>query len=468
MAFLHGVETVQLTVGGRQITVVKTAVVMLLGLAPKGTAQQLVLVQKDSDLAQFGSPLDGFTIPQALQDIFAQGGYGTVVVVNVYDSATHDVQITDEVSAAVANRKVKTAYHPSNAVVVKNSAGNTTYVKDTDYTIDEYGNIKILNAAITDGLTLKFTYKRLDTTTITSSHLLGTVSGDTRTGMKLFDQCRAQFGFTGKILICPVYGSIAAVTTGINTYLADVNKRACALIHAPVGTTKANAIAGRGSSGSINFNVQNKRMKLIFPYGKGISPVTGLTVLKEPTASWAGLMCKVDSLEGPHTSESNHELIGITGSELVITDDISDPNSDANALNAVGIATISTGSGVCQAWGNRNSSYPNNTAIDSFLSVVRISDIISESIEYYSRPFVDKPITKAVIDQIRDDVNNFMRILISRGWLIDGKCTWDKAKNPNEQMAAGNLVFDYNFLPPPPLERLTYNSFIDIRLFTIK
>lgn len=463
MAFLHGVETISLTIGGRVITVVKTAVVMLCGLAPKGPAQTLTLVQKDSDLAQFGSPLAGFTIPQALEAIFKQGA-GTVIVNNVYVEATHSLQVTDEVSAAIADRKVKTAFEPVNAVVVKTSA-DVLLVKDTDYKIDDFGNITLLGAAPADGATLKLTYKKFNAAAVLAAHLEGAVTGDVRTGMQLFTECKATFGFSGKILICPVYCAITAVATAMVSFVN--NRRMCALIHAPVGTSKANALAGRGPGGAINFATKNKRVKLIYPYVKDISPVDGKTVqLAEPTAYWAGAMCATDLLEGPHVSESNHELIGPVGTELKITDDISDQNSDANLLNGAGIATISMGTGAPYTWGNRNASYPENTAIDSFLSVVRVADIIAESIEYYSRPFIDKPISKANIDQIRDDVNAFMRVLVSRGWIIDGKCIWDKAKNPNEQMAAGQLVFDYNFLPPPPLERLTYNSFIDVSLFS--
>lgn len=461
MAFLHGVETISLVIGGRQITVVRSAVVMLVGLAPKGDRQKLILVQKDSDLAQFGSSLSGFTIPQALEAIFKQGS-GTVVVCNVYDPATHDATVSAE-SKTVANRKIATTYHPVNAVVITNNDASTTYVKDTDYTIDDFGNVTIINNAIANGAVLKCTYKRLDTTTITASHLNGGISSGVRTGIQLFDECKAQFGFTGKILICPVYGAINAVASNMIAYVN--NKRACTIIAAPYGTSIANAVAGRGSSGSINFNTNNKRAYLVYPYVKDYHPNTGAAQISELSAYAAGVICAVDATEGPHTSPSNHEIIGPYGTELVITDDINDSNTDMNLLNANGIASVSMGPGAPYLWGNRNASFPNNTAIDSFLSVIRMSDIIAESIEYFSRQYMDKPINDALIDQILMDVNEFLRTLKGRGWIIDGYCRFDKTKNPNVEMAAGHLIFDYGHLPPPPLERLTYNSFIDIRLF---
>jgi phage tail sheath protein FI len=463
MAFLHGVETVQKVIGARQITVVKTAVVMLIGYAPKGAAQTLTLVTKDDDFSQFGSYLNGFTIPQALKKIFAKGKAGTVIVNNIYDTAVNDVTVTAEVVTLVGG-KGASAFHPTNAVVVKDSTGTTTYVKDTDYSIDDYGRLTVIGTTIAQNAGLKFTYKKFDPTTVLAAAITGSITGDVRTGLYLFDEAKATFGFAGKILICPVYCGITAVKTTMESYIN--NKRACTLIHAPFGTSKATAIAGRGPSGTINFQTQNKRTMLLFPYLRDLSPIDDAPQYSEPSAYWAGVMCDSDLAFGPQRSVSNQELIGPIGTEIKITDELNDQNSDANLLNAQGISTCSMGSGAPFTWGNRNASFPNNTAIDSFLNVIRVSDIVAEAIEYYSRPFIDKEISKAIIDQIRDDVNGFIRVLISRGWLLDGICTWDIAKNPDSELAAGHLVFDYSILPPPPLERLTYNQTIDVNLFT--
>jgi len=40
--------------------------------------------------------------------------------------------------------------------------------------------------------------------------------------------------------------------------------------------------------------------------------------------------------------------------------------------------------------------------------------------------FIDMPINTALIDGITESVNSFMRTLISRGALIDGKCWFDE------------------------------------------
>jgi uncharacterized protein len=462
MSFLHGVETITAVIGARSITVVKSAVILLVGLAPIGPAQTLTLVNSDADAAQFGSKLTGFTIPQALDAIFKQGA-GTVIVCNVYATATHDVTVTNE-AQTITSRKVATTYHPTNAVVVKDVTNTTTYVKDTDYTIDDFGNIIVLATTLTDTTVLHLTYKHIDTTTVTSAHINGTLTSGVRTGIKLFEECYSTFGFKGKILIAPGYSSVAAVATNMISF-AEANRAFC-LLDAPLGTSLSVAVAGRGPSGSINFYTSSKRAILLFPEVKDYG-ITGALQNSVYSPYFAGVMANTDNTEGYHVSPSNHEIKGIGGTELVITAGINDPAAETNTLNAAGITTIFNAFGTgFRTWGNRSAAYPVYTTIDTFVSVLRTSDIIAESIELASLPYIDKPITQALIDQIIDDVNSFLRLLKGRGAIIEGVCTFDKTKNPDVNMAAGNLVFDYNFLPPPPLERLTFNAFININFLS--
>jgi len=148
-SFLHGSETVEKTIGARSITVVKAGVIGLVGIAPKGDANEPIVVYGDTDAAQFGDQVPGFSIPQALDAIFAHGA-GTVVVVNVFDPTTMTTAVTEE-EHAVASGKLKTTYPPVQDLVVKTKvtapATPVTLVLDTDYTADAYGNITLIGTA---------------------------------------------------------------------------------------------------------------------------------------------------------------------------------------------------------------------------------------------------------------------------------------------------------------------------------
>ena len=89
--FLHGVEVVEIKSGLRPIRTVKSAVIGLVGSAPKGPLNEPTLIagSRTEAKATFGNADDGIgTIPDALDAIFKQHG-AAVVVVNVLDTATH-------------------------------------------------------------------------------------------------------------------------------------------------------------------------------------------------------------------------------------------------------------------------------------------------------------------------------------------------------------------------------------------
>lgn len=78
-SFLHGVEVTESTTGPQPVTVVKSAVIGLIGTAPSWSItnpapmQTPTLVSSAVDAAQFGPLIQGYTIPYALAAIQAQG-----------------------------------------------------------------------------------------------------------------------------------------------------------------------------------------------------------------------------------------------------------------------------------------------------------------------------------------------------------------------------------------------------------
>src|ERR1043165_4696731 len=137
LPYLHGVETIESEIGGQTVTIVKSAVIALVGVAPKGPVNQLTLCYKDSDDAQFGKTLPGFNIPKTLQIIRAIAGNCPVLIVNTFDSKANVAAVSNE-SQTVTGGKIKLAFAPIGDVVIKLSDGSTDapIVKDTDYTLD--------------------------------------------------------------------------------------------------------------------------------------------------------------------------------------------------------------------------------------------------------------------------------------------------------------------------------------------
>ena len=404
--FLHGVETIVIEKGPRPITGVKTAVIGLIGTAP--------------------------------------------------------IQSVD------------VAYQTINQpVIIRNPVDAARYfgVNTTGYTIPaaldaifDQGNGPICIVVNVFDPAVHLTDTTPDPTKVLSSDIIGAVDVDgNRSGLQALVGTYNLFGFVAKMIIAPGFCTQEAVSTEMIAVAERL--RAMALIDAPIGTTVQEAITGRGPSGTINFETSSKRAVLCYPHVKRYDTATDTEVLEPLSQRLAGVIAAKDVDRGYWWSPSNTEIKGITGMELPITALINDSTTEANALNEAGIVTLfnSFGTGI-RAWGNRSAAYPTSTSPENFINVQRTADILHESIEYAMLQFIDRPINRALIDSIRESVNGFIRTLIMRGALIDGKCVYDVAKNPVTEIAAGHLTFDIEFMPPTPAERISFESFINVEL----
>jgi len=473
MAFLHGVETITITKGNRTIQAVPSAIIVLVGIAPIGPVNIPTLVAGSADVAKFGSRIPGFNIPEALDSIFSQGS-GVIVVINTFDGTamTNKTLVTEEV-VTITDGKFKLAFAPvgTTAPVVKDAAtALITYTPGTQYTIDEFGNGVVIDTTAINAGTVKVTYHKLNVASVNAAQIVGAVDGSgNRTGLKAVENIPTLFGFKPKIIIAPGYSALPTVSAEM---LIVANKyRAVYLLDAPEGTTVTGAIAGRGGSGTFGWNVSNSRALLLFPKWKKGSPdpraASDATILEWYSALFAGVMSANDNTNGYWFSPSNKEIKGVVGPEIVITASLTDSTAQNQLLNAAGIITYFNSFGTSLlTWGNRSAMYPSDTQAINFVNIQRIKDILEESIEVAMLPFIDQPINNGTIDSVRGTVNAFIRSLIQRGALIDGACTFDPTLNPTEQLAAGNVVYSLSFMGPTPMERITFNSHVDVSLLS--
>ena len=467
---LHGVETLEVEKGARPVSMVKSAVIGLVGTAPAGDVNTLVQCLSEKDAAAFGSPFTGFTIPQALDAIYDHGA-GTVLVINVLDPAVHNTTVADEkVTFDKATGKAGLAHPVVSQLVLTSEDGAQSYTDGQDYALDaQSGTITNLGKGIAAGATVKAGYRYADPTKVTAADIIGAVNAaGNRTGMKLLSDSFNLFGYFAKILIAPVFcpqNSVAVELTAMAEKLGAVT-----YIDAPVGTTFAQALAGRGPEGTINFNTSSDRVRLCYPHVRVYDAATNSERLEPLSQRAAGLRAKVDLEKGYWWSSSNQEILGITGVERQLSAMIDDPQSEVNLLNEQGITTVfsSYGSGL-RLWGNRTAAWPTVTHMRNFENVRRTGDMINESIRYFSQQYIDQPITQALIDALTESVNAFGRKLIGDGALLGFSCWFDPARNEETELAAGHLLLSYKYTPPPPLERLTFETEITSEyLLTLK
>ncbi|KMN33075.1 tail protein [Chromobacterium sp. LK1] len=469
--YLHGVETIEVERGPRPVRTVKSAVIGLIGTAPIGAVNTVTLTLSEKDAAVFGPQLPGFTIPQALDAIYDHGA-GTVIVINVLDPAIHKTAVASEaLGFDPATDRVKLAHGAVAGLVLKSGDSATTYVAGTDYSANlvtgELARIK--GGAISAGASVKASYDYADPTKVTAGDIIGAVNAaGARTGLKALKDTYNQFGFFAKILIAPAFCTQNSVAVELIAMADQLD--AVTYLDAPIGTTYAQALAGRGPAGSINFNTSSDRVRLCYPHVKVYDPVLNAERLEPLSARAAGLRAKVDLDKGFWWSSSNQEIAGVTGVERQLSAMIDDPQSEVNLLNEQGITTVfsSFGSGF-RLWGNRTAAWPTVSHMRNFENVRRTGDVINESIRYFSQQFIDMPLNQATIDALVESVNGYGRKLIGDGALLGFKAWFDVARNPETELAAGHLLISYKYTVPPPLERLTFETEITSEyLLTLK
>lgn len=400
-SFLHGVETIEITKGARTISTVKTAVVGIVGTAP-------------------------------IEDVEEQ--YRTVNTPTLILSETEAVRYFGNHKAGFTIPQALEAFFDQGAGIA---------IVINVYDPEKHENVEAVKIGDINGG-------------------IDSVTGK-RTGLKAFEDCYSLFGYYPKTIIAPVFCEDTAVVTEINTTCNKI--RAMGIVDAPIGATVQDVIKGRGPQGTINFNTSSERIILCYPHLKVYDSTTDSIKLQPYSQRLAGVIAAKDVEKGYHWSPSNTEIQGIVGVERQLTSMINDPTSEVNTLNEAGVVTVfnSYGSGL-RTWGNRTAAYPSSTHPTNFINVRRTADILHESVEYAMLQFIDFPIDNGLIDSICETVNQFIRTLIGRGALIDGKCSFNSEKNPTTEIANGHLTFDIEFMPPTPAERITFESFINIEL----
>lgn len=400
-SFLHGVETIEIQKGARTIKTVKTAIVGLVGTAPiESVAEEYRTINEPT------------------------------LILNEIDAVKY---FGEQTSGYTIPQALQSIFDQgAGVVIVINVFDPAKHQSVSDVTIGD------INGGV-DALTGK------------------------RTGMKAFENCYSLFGYFPKTIIAPVFCEETAVVAQMKAICDKI--RAIGLVDAPIGTTVQEAITGRGPEGTINFNTSSDRVILCYPHLKVYDSESDSNILQPYSQRLAGVIAAKDINKGYHWSPSNTEINGIVGVEKQLTSMINDPTSEVNTLNEAGIVTVfnSYGSGF-RTWGNRSAAFPASTHPTNFINVRRTADILHESVEYSMLQFIDFPIDNGLIDSITESVNAFIRTLIGRGALIDGKCYYNPDKNPVTEIANGHLLFDVEFMPPTPAERITFESFIDIEL----
>lgn len=314
MAFKHGIFYNELPTSIIPTLTVATPTVVV-GVAPLHLASnpapvgEPILCTTYSDyVEQFGhsDDFDSFTICEAAYVHFGLYNIRPVIFINVLDPARHFKTGTKTVSGLSNAVKVECAAILSTLTV---KSGETTLVKDTDYTAKyEDGalvlTIKNKNKLTGDSATL--TYNEIDASKVTTADIIGGVDQTTgkKTGIEAIADVYPKYGVLPRSLIAPKYSTDSSVAAVMKAKVTDINScfNTIALCDIDTSAVKkySDAYEYKNANGLVDKN-------LICHWPK----VTLGGVQYHLSTHLAALMNRVDSEEGgdvPFISPSNHTL----------------------------------------------------------------------------------------------------------------------------------------------------------------
>jgi hypothetical protein len=462
MSFKHGVyvQEVPTKVSAQQN--VNSAIPVVFGTAPKGQAQVPVLVRSYAEAVEafgYSDNFDSFTLSEFISAHFLLYKNSQAILVNVLDIEKSKKATTGTIDITQSTTLTDIQYPVLDSIKIKK--GSTDLVKGTDYVVylNDVGYLAIRipagSTVVLPAIGLTLTYDVTDPSKVKNTDLIGGLDSATgkRTGFELLDTIIPSFGVIPGLVLAPKYSTDPSVAVAMTAKAQSINTmfKAFSLVDLDTKTikTKKDAIAAKktGDPGQyicwpkISFN------------GKQYHISTHL----------AGAIAQMDAENNgiPSNSPSNRALKA-DGCILADGTPVTVGLDDANDLNGAGIGTMLSFIGGPRVWGNRTSAYPNASDVkDVFISAKRMMFWINNWIIVDTWRDVDGNITKRFVESITDRHNLRFNGLVSMGALLGGRCVFNPADNPPQQMLGGKIKFELAVGIAPVAESVEFSIEVD-------
>lgn len=491
--FLHGVEVIEIDTGPRPVRTVRSSVIGLVGTAPNAapaTAAGILLgailantaIQITADTAgaagnAIGVSMTASGASQALavsysgsviQITLATDAQGVAIstaaeVVTQINASDAPVTASDDVGASDGSGVMRALTatlrltggadepFPLNTPVLV--AGQRGAVAQLDTTGAFAGTLPGALEGIFDQIGAVVVIVRVEEGLDEAATLANVVGGTNATtgqleGVHALAGALGVTGFQPRILCAPgwTHQRPGSLRNPVVAELVGIAERMRAVIIADgPNTTQPAAVAYREDWGS-------DRIFIVDPWVTVFRG--GLNVSEPASARVAGVIARTDNDLGFWWSPSNKRINGILGTTRPVDFQMGNPNSAANLVNEIEIATIIRDDGY-RLWGNRSTADDPQWAL---LSVRRTADIIADSLQRAHRWAVDRAITATFVEAVTESVNAYLRDLKAQEAILGGECWADPDLNTPSSVSQGRVYFNFDFTPPYPAERITFRQ----------
>lgn len=374
---------------------------------------------------------------------------GPIVLVNVFDP---DTMKTVDQSAEVALTN-KQGYIENDKVIL-NTVAIADKVKGVDFSASySLDGTKVIITDLTGelGSPVTVAFDEADPSSVTKTEIIGGTDADgVRTGIDVVKLVDLLLNRVPTILDAPGWSHIPDVDIALKAASQKINNHWFAWVNSNLDATddtgavtiteavtwkSANSYTGAGEAPC-------------WPMAKKGTRKFHLSTLATVTMQQTDL--NNDGI--PYETPSNKPL-DITGLCLADGTDLIYDQVQANTLNAAGIRTASWWGGKWVLWGPHTGAFVDGVVIDLkdiFDSNVRMSYFTANDFQAKHGAEIDKPMTRARVETILNDYQQFLDTLISRGALLFGQITFTETSNPTSDIVQGDFVFDVGQTPAPP------------------
>ena len=426
-------STVQVVIG--------TAPVNLIESVPVNEPIEVNSLNEAKGIFGYSEEFDNYTLCASMELNFSVFNIAPLVFINILDKTKHksDVMgiVLDVEDKAVISNVTGIL---KESVAVKNEAGDTTYTKDTDYSLSftEEGKLKVSildSGAASSEVKLTLDYSVLDTSKITDDDVIGGYDATTNkyTGAHVIRQVYPKLALVPGIIIAPGYTQKSAVARKLEELSRNIHDCFNGLLLCDVDPSIKDHTKVADWK---NDNGYNQQSILLWPKKK----ISGIIYWFSQVAAAAIQHLDFGSENVPYKSPSNKKIpieaaVLNDGTELFLE------KEQANILNAAGVVTSINMSG-WRMWGNETCVYPEkDDPKDRYIMTRRMFDFINNQFILRFLDKVDDPTDKRLIEAIVDGFNMYLNSLQSQGMIMSGKIEFDYSTATPENLASGKLQF---------------------------
>lgn len=410
-----------------------------------------------------------YTLCEAMHVHFELNGVGPLVLINVFDPATHRKQTGGTASLTPSNGQVTIVNAEDvilDSLVVKKGTGQdqTTLTKDTDYTVRyDFMRKNLVITEKTGGAlgtdALAITWAKADPSAVTAANVVGSTDGQgLNTGTYAVKNVYTLTGYIPAFLLAPGFSSVPSVHAALWENSQQIGKHwnAWMFVDMPIMNGETPITMQSAASWKTSNGYDKDNENVFFPLAKGTDgKIYHLSVLN--AANFQALLIQNNGV--PYMSGSNTACSIIE--DLYFSENIVgrvyDDDTINRWLNANGINSAAYVGGRWAIWGMFAGSYnqENATNVNAFDTCLMMLYYLTNDFQHRRNVDIDKPMPINTLKSIVAEEQTRVDALLGIGALTYGKVLLDASKEARSDVYQGDFRIMFNVTNTPLAKSLT-------------